>query len=136
MKNNKVIVEIRHSGNNFGAFVPLLPGCVATGNSPEMIMKNIKDAIEFHLESSIEDGDFIEELFKTDYQIVYKFDAVSLLIYYKGIFTNSALEKITGINQRQLQHYSTGLRKPRIEQRAKIEKALHKLGNELLAVEL
>jgi predicted RNase H-like HicB family nuclease len=136
MEKNKVIVGINYSGNNFGAHVPLLPGCVATGNTPEAIMKNINEAILFHIESSLEDGDFIDAIFKSDYKLVYKFDAVSLLNYYKGIFTNSALEKITGINQRQLQHYSSGLRKPRIEQREKIEKALHKLGKELLAVEL
>jgi hypothetical protein len=52
------------------------------------------------------------------------------------IFTNAALEKLTGINQKQLQHYSTGHRNPRIEQRNKIEKALHDLGKELLSVEL
>jgi hypothetical protein len=32
--------------------------------------------------------------------------------YYKRIFTNVALERITGINQKQLQHYATGLKKP------------------------
>ena len=37
-----------------------------------------------------------------------------------------ALEKLTGINQKQLHHYATGLRKPREAQRKKIETALHK----------
>jgi len=60
----------------------------------------------------------------------------SLFTYYKGVFTKSALERITGINQRQLQHYSSGLKKPRLAQKQKIETALHKLGNELIAVEL
>jgi hypothetical protein len=43
---------------------------------------------------------------------------------------------MTGINQKQLQHYASGLRKPRTQQMKKIESALHQLGNELLAVEL
>ena len=55
---------------------------------------------------------------------------------YKGIFTNSALERITGINQKQFQHYASGLKKPRAAQAKKIESALHKLGSELLALEL
>jgi hypothetical protein len=46
------------------------------------------------------------------------------------------LERIAGINQKQIQHYSTGHRKPRLAQRRKIEAALHKLGQELIAVEL
>ena len=136
MESNKVIVSISFSGKNFGAFVELLPGCIATGSTQEEIKINIKQAIDFHLESSLEDGDFVEEIFKTNFDLTFKFDTVSLLNYYKGVFTNAALERITGINQKQLQHYSTGFRKPRIEQREKIEKALHKLGNELLAVEL
>lgn len=136
MESNKIIVSISFSGKNFGAFVELLPGCVATGSTQEEIKNNIKQAIDFHLETSLEYGDFVEEIFKTSFVLTFKFDAVSLLNYYKGVFTNAALERITGINQKQLQHYSTGFRKPRIEQRKKIEKALHKLGNELLAVEL
>jgi len=56
--------------------------------------------------------------------------------YYNKIFTNVALERITGINQKLLHHYSSGLKKPRAMQRKKIETALHRLGNELLAVRL
>lgn len=78
----------------------------------------------------------IPTILKGDYEIVYHFDVESLLNYYKGIFTNSALEKITGINQRQLQHYSSGLKKPRQPQLKKIEDGLHKLAAELRAVEL
>ena len=46
------------------------------------------------------------------------------------------MENSTGINQKQIQHYTTGHRKPRLEQRKKIENALHTLGKELLAVQL
>ena len=71
-----------------------------------------------------------------EYELVFKLDAQSFFNYYKGIFTNSALERITGINQRQLQHYASGLKKPRPVQVKKIESALHKLGHELISVEL
>jgi hypothetical protein len=66
------------------------------------------------------------------YTIVHKYDAESFLRHYKGIFTNSALERITGINQKQFQHYASGLKKPRPTQAKKIQEALHKLGSELL----
>jgi len=78
----------------------------------------------------------IPEILKSDYKLVYKFDVQSFLDYYKGVFTPAALERIAGINQKQIQHYSSGHRKPRPEQRRKIEAALHKLGQELMAVEL
>jgi len=40
------------------------------------------------------------------------------------------------LGKKVLSHYATGLKKPRPNQRKKIEEALHSLGNELLALEL
>lgn len=71
-----------------------------------------------------------------DNDLVFRFDTESLLNYYKGVFTKSALERLTGINQQQLHHYAKGLEKPRLAQSQKIQKALHQLGEELLSVEL
>jgi len=52
------------------------------------------------------------------------------------VFSKPALERLTGINQKLLHQYATGLKKPREAQRKKIEAALHRLGIELLSVEL
>lgn len=134
MKKN--IVEISFTGNNFSAHVPALPGCVSVGDTPSEMKKNIREAIDFHLAGMKEDGDTIPAPFTGDYELVYKFNAQSLLQYYKGIFNAPAFERLTGINQKQIHHYSSGLKKPRAEQKKKIEKALHDLGEELLAVEL
>ena len=71
-----------------------------------------------------------------DYQVKFKFDTQSLLNYYKGIFTNASLERMTGIKQKQIQHYASGLKKPRVDQKIKIQNSLHQLASELLAVEL
>jgi len=46
------------------------------------------------------------------------------------------LEKITGIRQKQLWNYLHGKSKPRKAQVEKIEKALHLLGSELIAISL
>ncbi|HQQ96430.1 MAG TPA: hypothetical protein PLX35_04170 [Cyclobacteriaceae bacterium] len=59
-----------------------------------------------------------------------------MLNFYRGIFTNATLERITGINQKQIQHYASGHKKPRPAQLRKIETAFRKLRNELLALEL
>ena len=66
----------------------------------------------------------------------YHFDVVSLLNYFKGILTNAAFERLTGINQLQMSHYANGLKKPRKAQRQKIEKALHQLGEDLRSIYL
>jgi predicted RNase H-like HicB family nuclease len=134
MKKNTV--EISFTGNNFSAHVPTLPGCVSTGDTPEEIKRNIQEAIAFHLKGMLEDGDPIPASFRDEYELVYKFDTESLLKFYKGIISAPAFERITGINQKQILHYANGLKKPRPEQRKKIQAALHQLGSELMAVEL
>jgi predicted RNase H-like HicB family nuclease len=130
----KVFVTVELTENNYSAYLECLPGCVSTGKTFEELKKNISEAVEFHMEGMIEDGEIIP--FDTHYELVYRFDPESLLQHYNGIFTNASLQRITGINQRQLQRYATGISKPRHEQAAKITTALHHLGKELLAVEL
>ena len=130
----KVIVEIYFTGNNYCAHAPILLGCVATGGNLEEIKRNIRDAIEFHVESSLIDNDPIPEVFKSDYELEFKLSTEALLNAYSDIFTKAALSRITGINERQLWHYASGLRKPRPKQRKRIEDGLHRLGAELLTL--
>jgi predicted RNase H-like HicB family nuclease len=54
-------VIIERAPNNFSAYVPDLPGCVATGDTRDEVEKNIREAIEFHLDGMREDGDPIPE---------------------------------------------------------------------------
>lgn len=134
MKEN--IVEVSFTGRNFSAHLPSLPGCVTTATTPEGIMENIKEAIGIHMQGLKEDGERVPTSFKGNYRLSYKFDAKSLLNYYQGIFTKAAMERITGINQRQLSHYASGLKVPRKLQRDKIRAGLRRLGEELSLIEL
>lgn len=47
---SKYLVIIERAGNNFSAFCPDLPGCVATGRTKRKAESRMKEAIEFHLE--------------------------------------------------------------------------------------
>ena len=49
-------VVIEKTPNNYSAYVPDLPGCIATGTSLEEVEVNIREAIEFHLDGLREDG--------------------------------------------------------------------------------
>lgn len=49
-------VVIEKAENNYSAYVPDLPGCVATGSTREETAHNIREAITFHLEGLREDG--------------------------------------------------------------------------------
>jgi len=49
-------IVIESAGENFSAYVPDLPGCVATGATLGETELAIREAIEFHLEGMRRDG--------------------------------------------------------------------------------
>ncbi|NMF66278.1 type II toxin-antitoxin system HicB family antitoxin [Brasilonema octagenarum] len=51
---NAIVIE--KATNNYSAYVPELPGCVATGLTIEETEEQIKEAIAFHLEGLREEG--------------------------------------------------------------------------------
>jgi predicted RNase H-like HicB family nuclease len=52
----KYAVVIEDAGCNYSAYVPDLPGCVATGANVEEAESEIRKAIAFHIEGLLEDG--------------------------------------------------------------------------------
>ena len=140
IKNNRimkeVIVKVGKLENNYAANIVGLDGFVCTADSYEELKVEVAQGLEFHLEGLREDGDPIPEVFINEFEFVFKWDIESLLFYYNGILSFSAIEKLSGINQTQLGHYAAGRSKPRKKQIEKVEEALHKLGEELMAVSL
>jgi len=61
----------------------------------------------------------------------FKYDMPSFLQYYAYAFTLSGLERITGVNQRQLSHYINGVKKPSEKTVRKIEGRIHSFGQEI-----
>ena len=55
----KYSIIIEKGETSFGAYVPDLPGCVAVAETEDEVLKLINEAIEFHLEGLIEDGELI-----------------------------------------------------------------------------
>jgi predicted RNase H-like HicB family nuclease len=130
----KAIIETAE--NNYSAFIEGVDGIVATGSTIEEIKTNLIDALDVFVETSREMGLEVPEKMKGDYEIRFSMDVKSLLTYYAGIFTKAGLERLTGINQKQLWHYAKGKSVPRRAQVERIENALHRLGAELLSVSL
>lgn len=54
-------VVIEKCPRNFSAYVPDLPGCIATGATREAVVRLIREAIEFHIEDMREQGEPIPE---------------------------------------------------------------------------
>jgi predicted RNase H-like HicB family nuclease len=57
----KYAIVIEQGEHNLSAYVPDLPGCITTGRSVDEIERNIREAIELHLEGLREDGEPIPE---------------------------------------------------------------------------
>jgi predicted RNase H-like HicB family nuclease len=49
-------IVIEKANGNYSAYVPDLPGCVATGDTVAGVEAEIRDAIRFHIEGLKEDG--------------------------------------------------------------------------------
>ncbi len=51
----RFLVVIEKANNNYSAYSPDLPGCVATGATREEVEKNMYEAIEMHIHGLLED---------------------------------------------------------------------------------
>ena len=49
-------IVIEKAADNYSAYVPDLPGCVATGSTVDEVEAEISEAIRFHIEGLEEDG--------------------------------------------------------------------------------
>jgi len=52
----RFLVVVERAGENYSAYSPDLPGCVATGATREDAEKNMIEAIQLHIEGMKEDG--------------------------------------------------------------------------------
>jgi predicted RNase H-like HicB family nuclease len=59
MKRYAIVIE--KATSNYSAYVPDLPGCVATGATVEETESLLREAIDLHLEGMREDGLLIPE---------------------------------------------------------------------------
>ena len=53
----KFTIIIEQSTNNFAAYAPDLPGCVATGQTRDQTVDAMQAAIELHIQSLRENGE-------------------------------------------------------------------------------
>jgi predicted RNase H-like HicB family nuclease len=57
----KYPIVIEKANGNYSAYCPDLPGCVATGATVRAVKKNMREAIELHIQGLKEDGLTIPE---------------------------------------------------------------------------
>lgn len=96
---------------------------------------DMQKQMDFYKETAQEQGFKYPEFLDAPFEITYQVDMPSLLRYYvdAGIFSLSGVEKMTGINQKQLWAYLHGT-KPRKTQADRMEKGFRSLMEDLDSV--
>ena len=124
---NKLIVTIVKGDGNFGAWVDEIPGIYGEGDTVEKAQNELKDGLALYIKHNKE----VPNILLSEFEYEYKFDVPSFLSYYSKVFSKSALQHITGINQKQLFHYASGRSKPRVETVRKINSSFRRFSSEL-----
>ncbi|MBR6305397.1 MAG: hypothetical protein IKR38_01270 [Bacteroidales bacterium] len=105
------------------------------GSSIESAKEDMRKQMAFYRETAIAEGFKYPSFLDGDFEVSYRVDMPSLLKYYieQGIFTLSGVEKMTGINQKQLWSYLHGT-KPRGAQSQRMETGFRRLKEDLDSV--
>ncbi len=57
----RYVILIEETSTGFSAYLPDLPGCISTGASREEVEKEIRAAVEFHIDGLREEGEPVPE---------------------------------------------------------------------------
>ena len=125
-------MKAARTDNGYCCSCDIIPGwVVAYTGDIDGFKDYVQESVDFWLEGRREKGEDYPKVFDEDYELVYDFDIATLLDYYRGVFSFSALQTITGINQKQLAHYASGVSSPRPKQAEKIKTGLRKLAKDI-----
>ena len=130
----KIIIVIEKSKDHFGAYAENCDGIYAAGKSIDEVKADTFEAIRL-LKENLPEERWPEPL-KVEYKIEWKLDVPSFLEYYSYYMSLSGMEKMTGINQKQLSNYLNHRSKPRKRQTERIKNGIHRFAEELLSITL
>jgi len=51
----RFLIVIEKANDNYSAYSPDLPGCVATGKTRKKVIRNMHEAVEMHVRGLVED---------------------------------------------------------------------------------
>jgi predicted RNase H-like HicB family nuclease len=126
----KVIVTIEKGKETYGAWANDIPGIYGQGDTVEEAKKELQEGLKLYIKYNKD----VPAILQGNFEYEYQFDVASFLEYYSQIFSKTALEHLTGINQKQFFHYASGLRKPSPTTVKKIDTAFRRFAGELSQV--
>ena len=59
---SRFLIILEQGEHNYSAYVPDLPGCIATGRTLQEVEQNMREAILLHVQAMLEDGESIPVL--------------------------------------------------------------------------
>lgn len=130
----KIVMIIEKSKDFFDAYSDKCDGIYAAGDSIEAVKADTYEAIE-GIKRNLPEERWPEQI-KGEYEIEWKFDVPSFLEYYGSIMSLAGMERLTGINQKQLSNYLNHRAVPRQKQADRIITGMHKFARELLSITL
>ncbi len=130
----KIIMLIGKSKDYYGAMSENCDGIYAAGPDIESVKADTYNAIE-SIKRNLPEDRWPKQI-KGDYELVWRFDVPSFLEYYSGFMSLAGMEKMTGINQKQLSNYLNHRAVPRKKQADRIITGIHRFAHELLSITL
>ena len=109
-------------------------GIYAGGDTIEEVKADTEEAIRL-IKKNLPEDRWPSQI-KGEYEIEWKFDVPSFLEYYSNFMSLAGMEKMTGINQKQLSNYLNHRAVPRKKQAERIREGIHKFAHELLSITL
>ena len=130
----KIIMIVGASKDMLGAYSDNCDGIYAEGESIEEVKAETYKAIE-GIKRNLPEERWPDQI-KGEFEIEWKFDVPSFLEYYSGFMSLAGMEKMTGINQKQLSNYLNHRAVPRQKQADRIITGIHRFAHELLSITL
>lgn len=128
----QVIIE-RGTDGSFDATLEYLAdvpfGLLGQGNTVAETIEDFQNSYKEMRELCEKEGRVCPDL-----EFVFKYDIPSFLQYFAYAFTLAGLERITGVNQKQLGHYISGVRNPSEKTARKIEASIRHFAKDLESV--
>ena len=130
----KIIMIVGASKDMLNAYSDNCEGIYAGGDTIEEVKADTEEAIRL-IKKNLPEDRWPEQI-KGDYELEWKFDVPSFLEYYSRFMSLAGMEKMTGINQKQLSNYLNHRAVPRKKQADRIITGIHSFAHELLSITL
>lgn len=130
----KIVMILERSKDLYCAYSDNCDGIYAAGETMEEAKADTYRAID-GIKRNLPEDRWPEQI-KGEFEIEWKFDVPSFLEYYSNFISLAGMERMTGVNQKQLSNYLNHRSVPRRKQADRIVNGIHRFARELLSISL